>query len=1047
MADTILGEVGFWPRGEWNAKTAYPFLSLVAHNGGSYVARQDVPAGTALTDASYWMPISDTKETVRELIEQHPEWVTTVEDGSISVQKLTQALATEIGRIPALDTGLTQVGNAVDGVADDVTLLSARLDNFISGDPPEEGDLQDIQTGYDGTVWDTPGNAVRGQAQELSDRINAVMDALDPVNATPLTVGGDYQMSTGTLHIWESGGWLNLTGTSASAYRHFVFTNGVFAMYFSTSDFTKIVEPGTYVVRIESSGFYSGVAATMVRWTYDKFDVGNPAHILYDGDTITFTQPAMLGMYLPANTNFGDAENGELTKYRFRMLKMETIDKTARSEINRVEGRVDALEDSIADITRGSIEDAVDWAQVNAELAVLSDGQLQRIRLECTESFSRYVQSGDEIIDEAIELKGTDYIRCPKYLAFHFTNTTARAYVYFYAVDGNGNYIPRWDVVDFTASTGAKNYLSATNTYNRVIPIPDGTYMRVAIDTSIAGDPMELYSWTGKHFGHNITADQRTPDRSMTTLFPKFYINNHCAVITPGSSKYMLLNGWKLVNLYGVPEAGGSRVDITPRFTSSTNANMGFFRLPRGYRYFIATIQQHEWVYNVSGSGGTTNYVPACNLNDSVSVAYAGKDTVVPAGLAHRIFERAKHITEIRWKCLKKTPYAYGTMDNPFRANCDYSGIPYSSGWINNHFFGWHISLHTFLNAANDLKSKFYEETDRKGTSFGYGLVCSTFATLCAGWPYPVVTYGMLHDPQIEHHISNQPEIGSVMYDGVGHCLLPERIGTGVDGSYYTIYECGAPTTVTRNEFDFIRGEIGSRYYDYLSIFKYACSHVGANVGSTSDPYDDAEQKWTPYDIWDGSITNGTARPYRGDRCVCTNLDAEAVAGGGVKINIHSDVATALYCKRMTYNPETKTFSSHGTAPTTHTFSNKTAYIPFSGLVDGGFYGVYTDADDTMEYFEYHQVSAQHFTDAEDDILFPDGEFWYACWWQGDTLYDKTKSGKTEVVPYLPSGSAYTYADYRRAYKASYKDGKIFYKGVLGAYCAPLICDNPEVIA
>lgn len=1036
MATTNLGTVAVHGEGDWSASAAYTKLAIVAYNGGSYMAVQAVPAGTALTDEAYWMPISDTRETLIEQLEQHPEWVTTVEDGSITAAKLAAGLATEIGRIPEISTELTQVSSNVDGVTDDVTLLSARLDNFISGDPPEEGDLWDIKTGYDGTVYDTPGNAVRGQAREMSDRINAVMDALDPVNATPLTVGGDYQMSTGTLHIWESDGWLKLTGTSASAYRHFVFTNGVFALYFSFSDFTQIVEPGTYIVRIESSGFYSGVAASMVRWTYDKFDVGNPAHILYDGDTITFTQPAMLGMYLPASTNFGDAENGELTQYRFRMLKMETIDKTARSEIERVEGRVDELEDSIADITRGSIEDAVDWAQVNAELAVLSDGQLQRIRLECTESFNRYVQSGDDIIEEAIDLKGTGYIRCPKYLAFHFTDATARAYVYFYVDDGAGNFVPRWDVLDFTASTGYKNYLSATNTYNRVIPIPDGTYMRVAIDTTKNGTPMELYSWTGEHFGHNITADQRTPDRSLATFYPKYYINNHCAVITPGSSRYMILNGWKLVNLYGVPEAGGSRTDITPRFTSSANANMGFFRLPRGYRYFIATIQQHEWVYNVSGGSGTRNFVPAYNLNDCVSVAYAGKDTVVPAGLARRIFERAKHITEIKWECLKSTAYARGTMDNPFRANCEYSGIPYSSKWSDIHFFGWHISLHTFLNAANDLKSKFYQETDRYNTSFGYGLVCSTFATLCAGWPYPVVTYGMLHDPQIEHHISNQPEIGSVMYDGVGHCLMPERIGSGIDGSYYTIYECGAPTTVTRNEFDFIRGEIGSRFYDYLSIFKYACSHVCANVGSTSDPYDDAEQKWTPYDIWDGSITNGTARPYRGDRCVCTNLDAEAVAGGGVKINIHSDAATTLYVRPQTYNAGTKTFTPTGSASTLP-ISSDTVYIPFSNLTDGGFYGVYTDADETCEYFEYHQVSAQHFTDAEDDILFPVGEFWYAGWWQSDTV-----SGETETVPYLPSGSAYTYADYRRAYKASYKDGKIFYKGVLGAYCAPLVCDN-----
>ena len=44
--------------GEWDASTAYNNLNIVTQNGSAYIAKQNVPAGTLLTNTNYWMKIT-----------------------------------------------------------------------------------------------------------------------------------------------------------------------------------------------------------------------------------------------------------------------------------------------------------------------------------------------------------------------------------------------------------------------------------------------------------------------------------------------------------------------------------------------------------------------------------------------------------------------------------------------------------------------------------------------------------------------------------------------------------------------------------------------------------------------------------------------------------------------------------------------------------------------------------------------------------------------------------------------------------------------------
>lgn len=50
-----VGRVSFLMKGAWSIATAYEKLDAVTDNGNLYIAKQDVPAGTAITNTTYWV--------------------------------------------------------------------------------------------------------------------------------------------------------------------------------------------------------------------------------------------------------------------------------------------------------------------------------------------------------------------------------------------------------------------------------------------------------------------------------------------------------------------------------------------------------------------------------------------------------------------------------------------------------------------------------------------------------------------------------------------------------------------------------------------------------------------------------------------------------------------------------------------------------------------------------------------------------------------------------------------------------------------------------
>lgn len=103
---------------EWDRNTAYEPLTIVYNNGNSYTSRQYVPAGTEISDESYWALTGNYNaqiEQYRAEVKQYDARIT-ANDSAIKAE-VTRATEAEAGKAPVNHAGestLYGVGNEVN---------------------------------------------------------------------------------------------------------------------------------------------------------------------------------------------------------------------------------------------------------------------------------------------------------------------------------------------------------------------------------------------------------------------------------------------------------------------------------------------------------------------------------------------------------------------------------------------------------------------------------------------------------------------------------------------------------------------------------------------------------------------------------------------------------------------------------------------------------------------------------------------------------------------------------------------------------------------
>ena len=195
------------PCGEWVQNKEYEMLSVVLHTatGDSYMARRQVPAGTAITDTTFWAKSSEWSQQIKNYSDQLTETLRQVRadndatetsirqdndatersirqenaetkrhvDDSLAetTQDLTGKVTTAIANLNEGRTQLTTTAAA----------LTARLDS-IAGQHTTDTEVLDARVDADGDSYENLGNAIRGGYNKLKVETDKAFDALSDLN-------------------------------------------------------------------------------------------------------------------------------------------------------------------------------------------------------------------------------------------------------------------------------------------------------------------------------------------------------------------------------------------------------------------------------------------------------------------------------------------------------------------------------------------------------------------------------------------------------------------------------------------------------------------------------------------------------------------------------------------------------------------------------------------------------------------------------------------------------------------------------------------------
>ena len=572
----------------------------------------------------------------------------------------------------------------------------------------------------------------------------------------------------------------------------------------------------------------------------------------------------------------------------------------------------------------------------STDLERITGGHFRRIVLDNDHEMRTYKEV-DGAISESAPVPGSGYILCPRHLCMEFGNADARCYLYFYDLI-DGAYIPRWDIFNGTTSTGVKNYMNENSRKVNMFEVPENVYMQV----SVAVETVRMYGWDGEPFGMPLSADETM----RTTTGANIVLNEDgsSGIVIPGAAKYVCCKDSELFSIWGYRNGALEVVD--------TASSRRFWVPPAGYDWFRARLY--------FGTGGVYEQKTYVGDVSAYVSAVFDVESERAAARARKVIDACNLTDKMVWT-LGEPLYVRNGNGNAYKPNVEYNGIPYSSQWFRTHFVGWHVSPHTFVNAAADVNSVLYLESavanEEKSGPY-YGTVCSAFATMCDGWPYPQTNAGFVYDPDVSLSFAAKPPIGAIYSDLLDHCLIPERIDTIGDVNAVSMYEGAYPVSGRRTRYSSIDKTIDPSAYKnatldgYLDGYGYIAHHVRASNMLDAVPY---------ADFADLEIVAAGAVPYRGDRCVYTSEDHE------VYINIRDVAPATLY------------LTAPDGSETAIALQPSTAKVDVKNyLAQSGIYHIRTDTNAVRASFEYHVIEPVRYTLTDGVVSFERNDWWYA---------------------------------------------------------------------
>ena len=561
-----------------------------------------------------------------------------------------------------------------------------------------------------------------------------------------------------------------------------------------------------------------------------------------------------------------------------------------------VRGQVNALRDEIEKRERKKYGDTpfyvIDYDQNSTHLSYKSDGSTSPLT------------------------KCSPILKCPRYLGFHLSGES-RMFLYIGDMV-DGTFVLDESFVIYETSGGVYNYLQPI--HNRFIET-DGTkyfYYCVFVDEGVEiigadtfpGCEFDSVALSPYFFAN--AGEVGTSDAYYSMILPT---GCYYAVYAKADTAYDIKN----MNIGYETDASETTMDLSPSFGYiPDNAGAVLLRIPKD--------------------------CPIENVFVYVSkVVKANADS----GMRRRAREIAADIVR-KFSFESKKEIAWSDSEKLMKVGERFFGVPYSSRWTNSHHVGFEVSPETALNALNDEYSVAYDggyvlnndgdpvkggsvsghsEISIRGGA-GYGLVCSSFAALICGNPYPQTNRGYTFDSNFAIAMTNELNPGAFLIDSIlSHVVFVDEIYNNGYSLYEGVQPCAAKTVHT----------------NYLSAPKVLKNRTGADM-LDDYIYALANRDKSGYDYnfldFDVVVANGSIRPWRGNKAVYGPWD-KSEEGSSIGITVH-DGANVAYLVTP--------------SETVHSLNvSGLNYLDISEYVtEDGIYTLYSDVSETKEYFKYY---------------------------------------------------------------------------------------------
>lgn len=366
--------------GEYDATQSYEALSVVDNGSGtSYISKKPTPAGTPLTNTTYWTLYGSTTGAIINLQQQIDEMKNGSVPGSLQNQitantddiaDLNNDMTGEIALRSSADnllseritnevTARTSADNTLSGrISDEVAArtsadntINARIDQIVapSGEAPSAAEVADARVGADGTTYSTLGDAIRGQftnvKNECTDGLVDVADAKLDVNHFIEEVDFDsvgFVDRTGTIQPLGGGDWYRSNYIPLRNVRFIIANlndnNAVYQIYFYTNTRSPIsgVSSGlgdgkNHIITLSKEDFPA--TAEYVIFTarvdsagtgyfascYYDYDIANDLYVndKFEEESLSFTS----GKFIDTSGNYQNSAD-----WKIGAIKVDTID-------------------------------------------------------------------------------------------------------------------------------------------------------------------------------------------------------------------------------------------------------------------------------------------------------------------------------------------------------------------------------------------------------------------------------------------------------------------------------------------------------------------------------------------------------------------------------------------------------------------------------------------------------------------------------------------------------------------------------------------------